>query len=144
MACCTHISHTAGRCGHDQMAPRTSSPRRALADSQLDAPFEELWGPDVLEFNPDREFRGNELWGDEPFAAFNPQSKRYSPFTYTPRDCMGKNFAQMEIRVILAHLFHEFEFCLSGSSKTFDRKSFLGVNRATLGPQDLGISKEAA
>eukprot|EP00946_MAST-07B_sp_MAST-7B-sp1_P005118 g5118.t1 len=104
---------------------------------------EELWGPDVLEFNPDREFRGNELWGDEPFAAFNPQSKRYSPFTYTPRDCMGKNFAQMEIRVILAHLFHEFEFCLSGSSETFDRKSFLGVNRATLGPQDLGISKDA-
>ena len=26
---------------------------------------------------------------------------------YPPRDCMGKNFAQMEMRVILAHLFHK-------------------------------------
>jgi cytochrome P450 len=104
---------------------------------------EELWGPDVLEFNPDRGFRGNELWGGETFAAFNPQTKRYSPFTYPPRDCMGKNFAQMEMRVILAHLFHEFDFSLAGSTEGFDRKTFLGVNRATLGPRDLGTPKDA-
>ena len=61
----------------------------------------ELWGEDVLEFNPMREFRGNELWDGASFAGYNPQSERYSPFTFTPRDCMGKNFAQMEMRVIL-------------------------------------------
>ena len=100
---------------------------------------EELWGPDVLEFNPDRDFRGNELWGGDSFAGFNPQSERFSPFTYTPRDCMGKNFAQMEMRVILAYLFHEFDFSLAGTTKGFDRRTFLGVNRATLGPRDLGV-----
>jgi cytochrome P450 len=104
---------------------------------------EELWGPDVLAFNPDRTFHGNELWGGETFAGFNPQSERYSPFTYTPRDCMGKNFAQMEMRVILAYLFHEFDFSLAGSSEGFDRKTFLGVNRATLGPRDLGVSEDS-
>jgi benzoate 4-monooxygenase len=64
----------------------------------------ELWGDDVLEFNPMRKFMGNELWDGASFAGYNPQSERYSPFTFTPRDCMGKNFAQMEMRVILAYL----------------------------------------
>ena len=52
---------------------------------------------------------------------------------------MGKNFAQMEMRVILAYLFHDFTFELGGSTAGFDRVSFQGVNRATLGPQDLGV-----
>ena len=99
----------------------------------------ELWGPDVLEFNPERDFRGSELWGGESFAGFNPQSERYSPFTFTPRDCMGKNFAQMEMRVILAYLFHEFHFELAGTSANFNRATFVGVNRGTLGPRDIGV-----
>lgn len=98
-----------------------------------------LWGEDALEFNPDREFHGNELWDGESFAGFNPQSKRYSPFTFTPRDCMGKNFAHMEMRVILAYMFRDFTFELEGPWKTFDRTTYLGVNRATLGPRDLSI-----
>jgi cytochrome P450 len=97
----------------------------------------ELWGDDVLEFNPMREFRGNEL--SPGMVGFNPQSERYSPFTFTPRDCMGKNFAQMEMRVILVYLFHHFEFQLAGSTAKFDRANFLGVNRATLGPRDIGV-----
>tara|TARA_B110000091_G_C13625162_1_gene394661 strand:+ start:215 stop:733 length:519 start_codon:yes stop_codon:yes gene_type:complete len=103
----------------------------------------ELWGDDVLEFNPMREFRGNELWDGASFAGYNPQSERYSPFTFTPRDCMGKNFAQMEMRVILAYLFHHFDFSLAGTTADFDRKTFLGVNRATLGPQDLGVDSQS-
>jgi cytochrome P450 len=67
------------------------------------------------------------------------QSERFSPFTFTPRDCMGKNFAQMEMRVILAHLFREFTFALAKPTKDFERSSFLGVNRATLGPRDIGV-----
>jgi cytochrome P450 len=33
----------------------------------------ELWGEDVLEFDPDRDFRGNELWDGAAFAGYNPQ-----------------------------------------------------------------------
>ena len=58
-----------------------------------------LWGPDAGVFNPDRDFRENEIWeggygGNGGFAGTNPSSKRFSPFTFSPRDCLGKNFAQ--------------------------------------------------
>ena len=55
-----------------------------------------------MEFNPDREWQGNEIWGsgweneeNGKFHGSNPNSARFSPFTFTPRDCLGKNFAQM-------------------------------------------------
>jgi len=51
-----------------------------------------LWGDDAAVFNPDREFTADELWNGDPFMAYNPSSDRYSPFTYAPRDCIGKNF----------------------------------------------------
>jgi cytochrome P450 len=40
---------------------------------------------------------------------YNPSSDRFSPFTYGPRSCMGMNFAQMEMRLILVHLFRNFQ-----------------------------------
>ena len=49
----------------------------------------ELWGADVLEFNPDRDFAVQELWGQVGFAAYNPHTERFSPFTHPPRDCIG-------------------------------------------------------
>uniref|UniRef100_A0A7S3LJX7 Cytochrome P450 n=1 Tax=Aplanochytrium stocchinoi TaxID=215587 RepID=A0A7S3LJX7_9STRA len=97
-----------------------------------------LW-KDPETFNPDREFLPEELWFGKPLAAFNPSTSRFSPFTFSPRDCMGKNFAQMEMRVILAHLFHNFYFELASPTKDADPKTFMGVNRATLGPRDTGI-----
>ena len=100
-----------------------------------------LWGTDANEFNPDRIWQDEELWGSShfPLGGFNPASERYSPFTFGPRDCMGKNFAQMEMRVILCSLFKRFSFDLAPPTSTFDRKTFLGVNRATLGPRDIGV-----
>ena len=50
---------------------------------------------------------------------------------------MGKNFAQMEMRVILAHFFRYFEFAVGGTSTGYNDKTFFGVNRFTMGPQDL-------
>jgi cytochrome P450 len=97
----------------------------------------ELWGDDVNEFNPDRDFQGDEIWGDESFAAFNPSSNRFSPFTFPPRDCLGKNFAQMEMRTILAHLFRDFDFNLAPPTAGFDRNKYQGINRGTMGPQDI-------
>lgn len=53
----------------------------------------ELWGEDALVFNPDRDFKDDEVWHGKPFAGYNPSTPRFSPFTFGPRDCMGKNFA---------------------------------------------------
>ena len=101
----------------------------------------ELWGPDAGTYNPDRDFTPGELWNGNPFKAYNPQSARFSPFTFAPRHCMGMNFAQMEMRVILCHLFRNFDFELGGPTKEADPASYVGVNRATLGPRDTGIDE---
>ena len=88
----------------------------------------ELWGADAARFNPDRAFEEAEVWHGRVFAAYSPHSKRYSPFTFPPRDCIGKNFAQMEARTILAHLFHRFRFELAEEFRAHDPSSYLGVN----------------
>ena len=97
------------------------------------------WGEDALEWNPDREFSGNEIWGGKVFAGSNPSSKRFSPFTFAPRDCLGKNFAQMEMRTILSNLFHSFDFELSEPYKNWDpeRDGPIENMAATMGPRDL-------
>jgi len=97
----------------------------------------DLWGDDVREFNPDREFTSDELWNTDPFMAYNPSTPRFSPFTFPPRDCLGKNFAQMEMRTILAHLFRDFTFTLAAPTAGYDRETYQGINRGTMGPQDL-------
>ena len=51
------------------------------------------------------------------------------------------NFAQMEMRIILCHLFRNFDFELGGPTKEADPASYVGVNRATLGPRDTGIDE---
>lgn len=97
----------------------------------------ELWGDDVMAFNPEREFSDVELSMVWNTAGYNPATPRFSPFTYGPRDCMGRNFAQMEMRLILVTLFRHFNFELAGSSASYDPETFQGINRGTMGPQDL-------
>jgi cytochrome P450 len=98
----------------------------------------DLWGPDADQFNPDREFTDDEIWGGDAFSGYNPSSQRFSPFTFPPRDCLGKNFAQMEMRTILAHLFRDFTFTLAAPTLGYDRSTYLGINRGTMGPEDNG------
>ena len=64
-----------------------------------------LWGNDYNKFNPFRGFKDEEIWDYTVFANYNPATKRFSPFTYGPRDCIGKNFSQIEMRIILLNLF---------------------------------------
>ena len=69
----------------------------------------QLWDePD--RFNPDRAFAPEEIVGR---VGLNPQSHRFSPFTYEPRSCMGRNFALMEARVLLAHFFRRYRVTLA-------------------------------
>ena len=64
--------------------------------------------------------------------------KDMRPFTYGPRNCLGKNFSQMEMRLILLNIFkdHDFELDLD-QKKTINDPKYLGVNLFTLGPQSV-------
>lgn len=97
-----------------------------------------LWGPDANVFNPDRDFQDKEIWNNRGIAAFNPSTARFSPFTYGPRDCIGKNFAQSEMRAILFYVFRNFSFELANPS-TAERVR--GVNFSTMGPLDVSDPK---
>ena len=88
-----------------------------------------LWGNDVNMFNPEREFKPEEIWEDQGYSYKNPYSDRFSPFTYPPRDCIGKNFSHLEMRVILLYLIKNFYF----EPKYLNME---GLNHATMGPRD--------
>jgi len=106
-----------------------------------------LWGPDADEFNPHRTFHAQEITRvARPMAGISPQSDRFSSFAHAPRSCLGRNFAQMEMRLILLYLLNRFEFSLAPpydklvGAKTSVAPSvheFRGVNRGTMGPMDL-------
>jgi cytochrome P450 len=104
-----------------------------------------LWGADADVFNPDRKFEGNEIWGESgtggegSYSGTNPASKRFSPFTFGPRDCLGTNFAQMEMRAILASVFHRFSFSLSEpySNANVRKNGPLENVQGTSGPRDI-------
>lgn len=113
-----------------------------------------LWGEDANEFNPYRDFEPSELARVGcPMAAATPQSQRFSPFAHNPRSCLGRNFAQMEMRLIMAFLLRRYTFTLAPPydelvhTKAFDAMAsdpdaFRGVNRATMGPMNLVDSPE--
>ena len=90
-----------------------------------------LWGDDSDIFNPYREFIGEENWDNSVISSYNPSTERFSPFTYSPRDCIGKNFAQLEMRVILLHLFEKFRFSIN--QEQLDNS--VEYNQFTLGPR---------
>ena len=99
-----------------------------------------LWGEDVDTFNPDRHFYDDEIWGGKHFKGYNPSTERFSPFTFAPRDCLGKNFAQMEMRTILANVFHKYHFELSEPYRNFDpNKAGVPLEnvQGTMGPRDV-------
>ena len=94
----------------------------------------DLWGPDAGSFDPWRDFRPEELVAvGGPLAAVNPQSGRFSPFAYGPRSCLGRNFAQMEMRLIFAYLLRDLEFSLAGpwARAAATGEEPRGINRGT-------------
>jgi len=63
--------------------------------------MEEIWGPDVEEFRPDR-------W----LNLTARQKIGFNPFSYGPRACVGQNVAIMELQLIIGTLFHRYDFKL--------------------------------
>ena len=98
---------------------------------------ENLWEePDI--FNPEREFKDSEIWDHKGFGFYNVQSDRFSPFAYGPRNCLGKNFSHMEMRLILLNLFKNIDFTLSTEQKkTINDPKYMGINTFTMGPLDI-------
>ena len=97
----------------------------------------ELWGNDANEFNPDRNFKEDELWNNTVINTYNPNSDRFSPFTYGPRDCIGKNFSQIEMRLILLYLVKNYHFIPTLKQQTTFDSDNLSFNTNTLGPRNI-------
>jgi cytochrome P450 len=97
----------------------------------------ELWGNDVNEFNPDREFRDEEIYNNQGIGTYNPNSKRFSPFTYGPRDCIGKNFSQIEMRIILLYLIKNFIFIIPKQQIEKYNYENISFNSKTLAPRNI-------
>ena len=97
----------------------------------------DLWD-DPNTFNPERKFIDSEIWDYKGFGAYNVQSERFSPFTYGPRNCLGKNFSHMEMRLILLNLFKNHDFTLEKKQEeTIDDPKYMGLNTFTMGPADI-------
>jgi len=61
----------------------------------------EIWGPDADDFNPDR------------WARLTPRQKNaFIPFSYGPRACVGRNVAEMEMKLIVATWARRYEVYL--------------------------------
>ncbi|KAK7422155.1 hypothetical protein QQZ08_009623 [Neonectria magnoliae] len=63
--------------------------------------LQDVWGPDAREFKPER-------WED----VTPRQKKAFIPFSYGPRACLGRNLAEMELRLITATWARRYDFVL--------------------------------
>ncbi|CAE6467627.1 unnamed protein product [Rhizoctonia solani] len=74
---------------------------------------QEIWGDDSEEYRPER-WLGREV------------GKEFNPFSFGPRACVGRNLASMELLIIIASVFHRYEFELSQPNQQLQtREGFL-------------------
>ncbi|KAJ5937585.1 Benzoate 4-monooxygenase [Penicillium verhagenii] len=90
-----------------------------------------IWGDDAEEFVPER-------WNPERLTA--RQKAAFIPFSHGPRACVGRNIAEMELLVMGATVFRQFEFQLEQDHPMETREGFL---RKPLGLQ-VGMRRRRA
>lgn len=75
----------------------------------------EIWGPDAYEFKPER-------WEN----ATERQKNAFIPFSTGPRACIGRNLAEMELRIIIATVLRRYKVNVHNDSfdtwDTFQRR----------------------
>ena len=74
----------------------------------------DLWGPDALEFNPDRWIVSND--SDRPRTSAKGgavSNYAFSTFSYGPRNCIGQQIARAELECLVARLVGRFRFSLT-------------------------------
>ena len=76
----------------------------------------EIWGEDADEFNPDR-------WNEDRLT--EKQKDSFIPFSYGPRACVGRNVAEMELKVIVGTVVRNFEFNDEHEGEMQTREGFL-------------------
>ena len=76
---------------------------------------ETVWGADVDTFNPDR-------WDKLPEGMTNYS---YLTFLQGPRNCIGRRFAEVEMKVLLVSLIQRFRFDEVVKGRHIERKSFI-------------------
>ena len=64
-----------------------------------------IWGPDVVKFNPERFVNGINGACKLPHV--------YIPFGTGPRSCLGQHFAMAELKILLSLILSNFSFSLS-------------------------------
>jgi len=86
-----------------------------------------VWGVDSEEYRPERWFDLNEKGAGEAGGLDVGKDVRgFNAFSYGPRACVGRNLASMELLIIIATIFHRYEFVLEQPDKKFEtREGFL-------------------
>lgn len=87
-----------------------------------------IWGEDALEFRPER------------FLNAKPDEYRFTflPFSYGPRTCIGKNFAEMEMVGTIAMILKHFKIGISEDQKVIEE--VMHITFAPKNPIKLKIS----
>ncbi|KZF23687.1 putative P450 monooxygenase [Xylona heveae TC161] len=81
----------------------------------------EIWGPDADEFRPDRWLGSGGAGGG---SISDIQKAAFVPFSHGPRACVGRNVAEMELALIVATVFRNYEFELY-QTEMHTREGFL-------------------
>ncbi|RMD41601.1 hypothetical protein DV735_g3542, partial [Chaetothyriales sp. CBS 134920] len=76
----------------------------------------EIWGDDADEFVPER-------WDEGRLTS--RQKESFIPFSYGPRACVGRNVAEMELKLIVATVARNFEFRDEHDGPLETREGFL-------------------
>jgi cytochrome P450 len=69
----------------------------------------EVWGSDADSFDPER-------W-DSTTRLTAQQKSAFLPFSTGPRACIGRNLAELELRLTAAAIFRNFDFKLGNGSE---------------------------
>lgn len=76
----------------------------------------EIWGKDADDFVPER-------WEEKKLT--QRQKDAFIPFSYGPRACVGRNVAEMELKVMVGTVFRNFEFNDEHEGEMQTREGFL-------------------
>ena len=71
------------------------------------------------------------------YSGYLTSSERFSPFTYSPRNCLGRNFSHIEMRLILLNIFKNHDFVLTKEQENEINNKYQGLNFFTLGPKSI-------